>query len=328
MYPPERSCREGFSILEMLVASVVLMLLVSLLVTVNNHTMQLCRRTTSQADAFQSARLAYDLMVRQLNQATLNVYWDYDSPTAPTRYLRKSDLAFVTGQTATLLGADPASNPLEFPGHAVFFQAPLGRLEDPASRKLNLALNTCGFYVEYCNANEDSPAFIKGPIRNRYRLKQLHTSAENMQIFKKLAGGKWFFANLAESRVLAENVLLLVIRPLAPGPNETRKDLGYSLDTAASPIPNPQPATSHQLPPLLNLTFIAASEETLNRKSPTDGYKFCAQDLTGKTGSALFTDPNNYDDDLSTFENVLKRERLDYRCFSQQIALPNSKWSD
>lgn len=318
-----RSLRSGwcfaFTILEMLVATVVLALLVSVLASVNNNTMQLFRRTNAQGEAFQSARLAFDLMIRQLNQATLNVYWDYDVPSAPTRYIRRSDLAFVTGRASDLLGANRG------PGQALFFQAPLGRLNDPASRQMNLMLNTCGFYVEYGNANAGSPGFMGAPARNRYRLMQLQTSGENMQVFADRAADGWFLNRLPESRALAENIVLLVVRPLAPGPNNTRVDLastGYTLDTRSGETADPQPVTSNQLPPLVSLTLVAVSEESMNRKDVTYGYRLSGSELS------FFSAPADYDRDVGDFQEVLLRERLDYRLFNQQIALPNSKWSD
>lgn len=310
--------RSGFTILELMVATGVLVLLTALLTAVNNDTMKLCRRTTAQADAFQSARLAFDLMIRQLNQATLNVYWDYDNPVAPTRYLRKSDLAFVTGQAATLLpstGSQPRG-----PGQALFFQAPLGRLDAVTTRQLNLLLNTCGFYVEYADANAGAP--MPRPVRNRYRLMQLQTSGEKMKVSGSAAtnppANSWFNDYLGESRVLAENIVLLVVRPL----NQNRVDLGYVLDSREGEELPTQPATSNQLPPLVSLTLVAVSEESMNRKNPTDGYRISTQ------GMSLFSNTADYDSDLAVFLKELKDANLDYRLFSQQIALPASKWSE
>lgn len=323
----EKANKGGFSILEMMVATVVLVLMVTLLASVNNHTMQLYRRTTSQGDAFQSARLAFDLMIRQLNQATLNVYWDYDNPVSPTRYLRKSDLAFVTGKASTLLPGPPD----RCPGQALFFEAPLGRLNDPSSRQLNLMLNTCGFYIEYGDANFGAPAFMGAPVRNRYRLMQLQTSGEEMKVFTSLANNSsdntWFTGRLGESRAIAENIVLLIVRPLAPGPGGTRVDLAsgnYSLDTRLSQNANPQPPTSNQLPPLISVTLVAVSEESMNRKNPANGYEFSGSSLS------LFSNPSDFDyeNDIAAFQSTLKQEKLDYRLFNQQVALPNSKWSD
>lgn len=323
MHAPSRSIVRGITILELLIATVVLLLLVGLLVSVNNHTMQLYRRTSGQVDAFQSARLAFDVMIRQLNQATLNVYWDYDDAVAPTRYLRKSDLAFVTGPASTLLGSGAPADLAKWPGKAVFFQAPLGRLDNVSTRQLNLVLNTCGFYVEYGDANAGSP--MPRPKRSRYRLMQMQTSGEKMTEFgsavTKPAGNNWFTSYLPESRILAEDIVLLVIRPL----NQNRVDLanlGYTLDTRVDTNTAPQPATANQLPPLVSITLVAVSEESVNQKDPTNGY------LLPGSALSLFSDPTDYEADISSFQGELKQAKLDYRLFTQQVALPNSKWSD
>lgn len=311
----------GFTIIEMLVASVVLVLLVTLLASVNNHTMQLYKQTSAQGEAFQFARLAFDVMTRQLNQATLNVYWDYDDPIAPTRYVRKSDLAFVSGSTATLLGATPPSTAEQnqWPGKAVFFQAPLGRLEDSSARQLNLMLNTCGFFVKFSDTNVGAP--MTRPARNRYCLMQLQTSGEAMEVFgstTSLLPNNWFRKYAGDARILSENIALLIIRPL----DDEQKDLGYTVDTRDGDKLPVQPVTSNQLPPLLNLTLLAVSEASMIRTNPADGYRLSADCLK------LFSTPANYAIDLGTAEGELKDASVEYRVFSQTIALPSSRWSD
>lgn len=318
MQPLRRMSGRGFTVLELLVATVILLLLVGLLVSVNDHTMRLCRQTSTQADAFQSARLAFDVMIRQFTQATLNPYWDYDNSSAPTRYLRKSDLAFVSGQASSLLPA--INSPPRSPGHACFFQAPLGRMNNNSRRELNLLLNTCGFFIEYADANAN--AAMPRPVRNRYRLMHLQTSAEEMTQFGSAAvlppSNLWFTSPLAESRVLAENIILLVVRPRSG----QGTDLGYTLDTRLGQNDTPQPVTSNQLPPLLDLTMIAVSEASMNRTNATNGYVLPASALS------RFSTPSQYEDDFQAFSELLDQAKLDYRLFSQQIALPASKWSE
>jgi len=307
--------RSAFTILEMLVSMTVLSLILVLLLTVNNQTMQLWRRSSGSVDAFQAARLGFDVMIRQLKSATLNVYWDYDPPFPdnPTRYVRRSDLAFVCGPAATLLGATYG------PGQCVFFQTPAGRMNDPAARRLKLVLNTCGFFISYGDVNQAFPGFLSTPARNRYRLMSVQSTGEEMSLFTGRTQNTWFTGQLGNARTVAENVVLLVVRPL----DAARVDLGYTLDTRLGESTKPQPATSNQLPPLLDVTMVVVTEDSENRKNSTAGYQFSAADLSG-----LFTNPASYDQDMTAFQAVLAREKLDYRVFRQQVSLPNSKWSD
>ncbi len=58
------------------------------------------RHSTAGIEAQSAARTGFDLLNRNLSQATLNPYWDYDNPLAPTVYLRQSDLQFVIRQNS------------------------------------------------------------------------------------------------------------------------------------------------------------------------------------------------------------------------------------
>ena len=88
----------GFTILEVLVATTVLMLLMVVLFGIFSGVTSAWTRSTQRIDAFQSARVAFDRVTRMLSQATLNVYWDYDNPNQPTVYRRQSELAFAVLQ--------------------------------------------------------------------------------------------------------------------------------------------------------------------------------------------------------------------------------------
>ena len=327
----EPSCRSqpgdgrGFTLLEMLVSVAILGLLMVLLSSAYNQSLIVFKRSGSQTQVFQNARAGFEVMVRQLNQSVLNSYWDYDNATNPTSYLRKSWLAFVSGRASTILGAAYG------PGQAVFFQAPAGLLDDPAVRQLNLILNTCGFYIQRGDANKPSPGFMNLPTRNRYRLMQLQTSGERMTVYANRADNSWITGEVGSSRVIAENVVLLVVRPISSVTKGTPPvaeivDLAgsdYLYDTRTGETTGPQPVTANQLPPLVELTMVAVTEESMLRHGLTEGYVFSSGEV-----AALFQTPSDYGDSMDAFEGILKREKLDYRVFRQQISLPNSKWSN
>ena len=89
--------REGFTLVEVLVAMALLTLIALLLTSMTGATASTWRYTAARIEQFRSAETAYESITRRLSQATLNTYWDYDSPTAPTKYLRQSDLRFISG---------------------------------------------------------------------------------------------------------------------------------------------------------------------------------------------------------------------------------------
>ena len=118
--------RAGFTILEVMVASAVFVLLLGLLMSTISQTSTVTRRATEKVSAFQGARSAFELLTSKLSQATMNSYWDYDSPTTPTKYIRKSELHFVVGPA----GQTPLPG-TSGTGQAVFFQAPGGASQNP-----------------------------------------------------------------------------------------------------------------------------------------------------------------------------------------------------
>lgn len=345
-----RRLLSGFTLVEMLVSTVILLILVIILASMSNYVTRIWRSSGSQADVFQASRSGMESMTSQLELATMNVFWDYDNPSAPTRYLRKANEAFVSGSAANLLTAAPAAvavadvnpNAVLMPGHAFFFQAPMGRTSNNLVDNLQLLLNTCGFFIQYrnVNANTTLPGAGTPTARNRYCLMQVQSTAQEMSIYATKTGANstwpsvtnnsWFNTNSllsnTNSRMLAENIVLLLVRPMTTGTNGVRTDLStttYALDTRSGETNNPQPATASQLPPFVNLTLIGVAENTMLRKDTTKGYQFTTSDLSG-----LFTNPVNYDNDLKSFMNILSRERIDYRIFQQTVLLPNSKWSD
>lgn len=224
---------DGFTLIEMLVACALLIVVVGLVLKLTNQTSVVWRDSNSRIQAFQEARAGYEAMTRKLSQATLNTYYDYYNssnearvqvPAAslaafePVTYDRISDLHFICGQSATLLqGSTPA---ITTQTHAVFFQAPLGY--SVAYTKLGNALNACGYFLQFDDAQASVPDYVKNSPgykpRFRWRLKEMMQSTEELAIYAGPATGSglndWFVKNAAgNSRVLAENVIALVLLP-------------------------------------------------------------------------------------------------------------------
>ncbi len=141
----------GFSLVELLVAAAITSLLMVVLASMTDSAQRTWTYTNGKVEEFRSAREAFEAITRQLSQATLNTYWDYEYPAnasgqpdttkSPTGYIRQSELRFIVDGAASLTGSNNT------PTHAVFFQAPTGFVSNLANRGLDKLLNTRGFYV-------------------------------------------------------------------------------------------------------------------------------------------------------------------------------------
>lgn len=240
----------GFTLLELLVATTVLLVVMVVLLQLVGGVGEIWKSSTGKISAFQNARSAFATLNRTLARATLNTYNDYvnsagsyrttnnASTFSPTKFARASELHFLSGPTAQIVnGADAVANP----GDAVFFQAPMGETDDSALTSLNRTLNSTGFYIQYGDADASLlPTWLQGFFNNtkRFRLVQFVEPTEDLKVYTATAGGSypavgsgtnnWLDsfktppgAQQPRARVLAEDVCLLVIRPrLAPKDEE------------------------------------------------------------------------------------------------------------
>ncbi len=250
---------KGFTILEMLVATTVLVLLLTLIMSVLNQTTSTIRQSTAQADAFTAARSAFDLVTRHLSQAILSPYWDYDSPTSPTRYLRQSDLHFVVRPNTQDAGY----------GQEVFFQAPDGFSRSASYQSASGLLNACGYRVVYGNDDTFRAASSSAP-RWRYRLMQSLQPAEGLQVFdnKSVSNPPWIQSALTTELPVAENIIAMIVWPrLSTGddPNGTSLTSNYQYNSRENATAKPQPSTANQLPPNVQVTLVAISEAAAAR---------------------------------------------------------------
>jgi len=221
-------------------------------------------RTNSRVSQFREARMAFDALSRNLGQAVLNTYWDTPSKSyagqmiAPAaNYVRTSELQFICGPTsagANPLFLAPPGGPANFPGHGVFFQAPLGVTNLTSSQEGQNTANTenmssllCGrgYFVMWGDDTNFRPAFLAGntlvPLRKRYRLMEYSPTAEMNQIYstkyKPITQNSkmWFqeavngttvtaenVTNRSFTRPIAENILALIISPQIEVPPGTQ----------------------------------------------------------------------------------------------------------
>jgi hypothetical protein len=178
----------------------------------------------------------------------------------------------------------------------------------------------------------------------------------------------WFVSNAAtSSRVLAENVIALVLLPklpqreddpngagkgvsLAPNYNyNSRIPLGEVTDPSWSGADPPFPpdqftayradgsqikaSRHHQLPPTMRVTMVVIDEASASRLQGSSAGVPKAIDLGA---ASLFTDAHNVDADVQAVEDICNakvgnitgnRQRLNYRVFNTEIIMREAKWS-
>jgi uncharacterized protein (TIGR02599 family) len=321
--------RAGFSILEVLVASAVLALLLVAMLSMTDQVQKTYRSTLGKAEQFREARVAFESITRRLSQATLNTYWDYDSPTTPTKYLRQSELRFLSGQASALLPAAISSTT-----HAVFFQAPFGFSSNSTYGGMESMVNTWGYFIEFGSdsALRPDPVNTAGvPDKYRFRLYEMMEPSESLSLYnytgnstasKTYTGKTWFTDPLGltnrSSRVLAENIVALIFRPLDP--SSVSLTTNYTYDTAGDGAIATQTASEHQLPPYIEVTMVAIDEASARRlasgATPPD---------LGLTG--LFLSVASYDTDLETLRTNLANLKINYRVFIANVSIQGAKWS-
>src|SRR5258706_7147521 len=107
-----RRALTGFTLVEVLVSSVLIVGIMVLLLGTVDQTQRLWQRSRSKTTQFQSARAAFEAMSRRVAQATLNTYWKaheevVTSETAAFKFRRQGEMQFASGPAARLFDAAP-----------------------------------------------------------------------------------------------------------------------------------------------------------------------------------------------------------------------------
>ena len=359
-----RSRRAGFTLVEMMVATAVLLAIMGICFTIIEGTNSIWKNTTGKIEGFRNARAAFDAMTRTLSQATLNTYYDYVDSSGnftsqpgsgfsgvPVAYGRRSDLQIISGQGAAML---PGITPYAALTHAIFFQAPLGQVtsanssvsSSSAMGGLNNLLNTCGFYVAY-GPDPGVPSFLSAayPTRNRYRLMQFTQPSDLLAIYGNQGTSKWFLnpivadlatSSPAENAVLAENIIALVILPKLPSNDEAALNLSsIPLGTALAPsysydsTQKGQATVNAYLNSLHQLPpVIEVTMVAIDEASALKmGNTTTAPNTALGLTSSLFTQAKNLNADLASLENSLAAGHVNFRVFQTEVAIRGSKWT-
>ncbi len=342
----------AFTLVEIMVSLAVLTILLLISAQVIGQVQSTWSASNARTTQFKEARTAFDILSRNLSQATLNTYIDYDTnylttsggaaaAAAPSSYIRKSDLHFRCGPANDLVpnGGGPSFTP----GHAVFFQAPLGISNDPTLVGLDRLLCARGYFVQYSSDEAWVPDFLPdGDFKFRYRLMEYSPPTELNSIYSAVhnadgsiastwfdtAGGAPVANALPTTRPVADNIVALIISPRreprsdteeesANGPTQIAQNYRYDSGQTG--------ASQHLLPPLVRIVLVAIDEKSSIR----------LEELTGSTTTPplgaqlnpLITTASQLDAEVKGIVALLQGMRLNYRVFSATIALRGSKWS-
>lgn len=326
--------RRAFTLVELMVASVVLAFILVIVFSMVTQTGSLWKSTSSKISAFQNARAAFEAVTRNLSQATLNHYPDYydsgwkrttasSTNSLPSHYGRYSELEYVSGPISTLLPA--ASGKVS---HGVFFQAPLGRTDDTnlLVESPNM-LNALGYFVDFCAKSqyEQIPRFLQGAMgsdRKAFRLIEWVQPAEKLVIYDKtyLAGRTWAWfqdplASGTNCRVMADNVIALIILPKKNSDNLSLSTSYFYDSTATNYVED----RSYLLPPLLQVTLVAIDEDSAQRLRGVYG-----ESQPPLIPAGAFLNIQDFDKDLQDLEATLNGSKggpkLNYRIFSTTVS--------
>jgi uncharacterized protein (TIGR02599 family) len=339
----------GFTLVEIMVSVAILAIILTFIAELIGQAQRSWSRAGARVSQFREARKAFDWMVRNLGQATINpsvhyVYAGGEDPripsgsgkglhSAPDGYGRFSELQFICGRAEKFVGSGDGKPS----GHAVFFQAPLGATDLDVS--IPTALTPVGFFVKETSDTQTRPDFLGQTgvkERKRHRLFLYKGMTEHNTIYdassveKMARNGRqdapWIGDLNDEGRVnpLADNIVLLVIAPrLAEDgsgvrdPYEIASD--YEFNSASNGLQPNQAATDYQIPPLVDITMVALDESSAAR---------VVDESIDLNLSALFkkSSKQSYRDDIKSLQENLREKRLDFRIFSTTVPLRNSRW--
>jgi len=338
----KRAARGAFSLIELMVSMGILTALLLMMTTLLSAVQESWRTAESRIGQFREARVAFDLVSKNLSQATMNTYWDLkmNSSNVPEKYERTSELHFITLPATQLTG----SSEFTLTGQALFFQAPLG--SSVKYRNLNNLFNARGYFVGYGGDKLFRPSFVKADERFRFRLLEFRPPAEENQVFQdgmeeRVSGArqnftKWFNGGGGGGggyreylNPLAENIITLVVAPRdsinTDGPADTFSEIAPNYQFDSNNEKSSFAAFSQQVPPLVRITMIAIDEASAQILADESG-----AGLPPKVVDALqgrFANTKNYDKDIEAIITSLIDSNVKHKVFSTLVMLRSAKWS-
>lgn len=329
----ESGDRGAFTIPELLVAMTILSMLLLMLATMIDQVQRAWTYSESRVSQFREARVAFDIVAKNLSQASLNSYWDYryekaDGVDMPVAYKRTAELHFLVEEGSTLLGGSA-------PGQALFFQAPLGFSKKHPN--LNNLLNGRGYFVYFGDDRKFKPHILPGDPKYRFRLMEFRPTSEENMIYddsksqreagNRLTFSDWYKDGLdpgsgsSNSYPLAENIVALIVSPTdtidSTGTDTmSRIAPSYKFDSSG----HVRSEYRNQMPPLVRLTLVAIDETSAIRLE--NGATMPALIQAGWFGVS-----GNYNNDIEALRSSFSEQKISFKVFSSLVAIRGAKWS-
>ncbi len=316
----------------MVILSMILMVVTSVI----GAAQRTWKSATSRLTQFREARVAFDTVTRNLQQAMIKSYVDYpirETPfIAPEGVIRRAELGIRFDQASNIVSGGGGSKDL--PGHAVVFQAPLGLTLDANSvyRPLKYLLCTRGYFVRFGTDASFLPSelFAQNRLseRYRYRLVEYQPPTEFNPVYSNGAKGDWTTISMSSGsqylRVVASNIVALILAPSfsqagAGNDNTTLgrrvEDKMYTYNSYADGVYNAR-STLHRMPASVQVVMVAMDEESAARLTPGTN----VPDVLGRAGAG-FTSADSLERDIKAVRDYLNGQRMNYRIFSSNVFL-------
>jgi uncharacterized protein (TIGR02599 family) len=134
--------------------------------------------------------------------------------------------------------------------------------------------------------------------------------------------------------VVAENIIAMIIHPReADEKSQTDKEElapDYLFDSRRFQWGGNSTLgtrSRHQLPPVIDITFIAVDETSFNTFANRENLK-SADDDPKLIEKDFFKKVKEFRKDLDEVEKVLTAKKLEYRVFNTSLRIRESKWTD
>ncbi|MDB6118181.1 MAG: Verru Chthon cassette protein [Verrucomicrobiaceae bacterium] len=325
----------GFTLVEVLVSMVILLMMMLIITQVIGTAQRTWRQASSRLSQFREARTAFDTITRGLAQATINSYRSYDyggpsgQPTSalqfPVGYTRTAELGIKMGPTNSIMTGLGAPNVT--PGHAVLFQAPLGYTDDANFRTLDRLLCVRGYYVYFSDDVQYLPVGLTGRLesKSRFRLYEYQPTTETNMVFASTVSNPDGWTSIptesakANSRPVAENILTLIMAPsftqasIGGGAvllNQASKAESYTFNSYTDANKR------YQLPSSIQVVMVAMDEESATRLAQQYG------NSPPQLFPSRFASPATLSSDLKLVRESLLRQKVNFRIFTSTVTIP------
>ncbi len=340
----------------MIVAIAVLSILLLLAAAIITKTSSIWIYSNSKMAEGREARVAFNSLVSRLSEATVDQYYGYTNYTSggivvPGAYVRRSELRFISGPSATI--NTTATNS---PTDAVFFTAPLGIVSDTTDYGgLPSLLNICGYYIQWSGTDPEQPVIpgLSTTPNYRFRLMQFVQPSEQLSVYAQtipfasnpkgnfpnfafVAGTSWQNIAIKNSaatgvHLLADNVIALLLLPAMNTTDSSGAIAPGFLYDSENPTAGATAANLTSLnrtPPVMRVVMYTIDEPSAKRLAGTSTAMPPLYTGLFSNSSLLYPNTNTSDPgDLARFERVLVSNKLNFHRFDAAVQLPRQPWN-